>query len=305
MNCRKSRKIFARATPEGEGEADFGSRILKFLLITAVYGVFLLVVARTVMKEDRHAGSEEPGDRGHPASLVVETPPVAEVVPTVVIDAGHGGKDGGTVQNGMIEKDGVLAISLMLRDELERRGIPVVMTREDDITLELLERSSIANQQPRMLLVSIHLNSGPASVKGIETFYSMPKSLEAQRVSRREFHARPGDILRDERGEGLALLIQNEVCSTTGARNRGVKNRPSLSVTRHTFCPAVLVECGFLTHPEESKSIKTRAYQAQLARGIANGVEAYIDTVEATPEFGVVWEKRGVPDDVDVVSAER
>ena len=97
----------------------------------------------------------------------------------------------------------------------------------------------------------------------------------------------------DRRATGLAERVQAGICAATGARDRGVKNRPSLSVTRHTHCPAVLVECGFLTNADEARRIKTGAYQKQVARGIANGVEAYLEALEADPGFGIVLEKAG------------
>ena len=171
--------------------------------------------------------------------------------------------------------------------------------------MKLEDRSGLANEVERLLFVSIHLNSGPGAVQGVETFFSEPKSLEAQRVTRAGFKAMPGDVFSDRRGEGLASRVQAMVCSTTGAKDRGVKNRPGLAVTRHTHCPAVLIECGFLTNADEAMRLKTGAYRAQLARGMANGVEAYLDAVKNDSGFGIVLERRDAVNPPAALSAGR
>ncbi|MDG2125107.1 MAG: N-acetylmuramoyl-L-alanine amidase, partial [Verrucomicrobiales bacterium] len=89
------------------------------------------------------------------------------------------------------------------------------------------------------------------------------------------------------------------------AKDRGVKNRPGLAVTRHTHCPAVLIECGFLTNADEAMRLKTGAYRAQLARGMANGVEAYLDAVKNDSGFGIVLERRDAVNPPAALSAGR
>ncbi|CAN5163910.1 hypothetical protein BH23VER1_BH23VER1_16760 [soil metagenome] len=206
--------------------------------------------------------------------------------PAIVIDAGHGGADGGTVANGWVERDLTLPIARRLAAVLGDRGHAVRMTRTTDETISLADRSAFANRGDTELFVSVHVNAGPDSVQGIETFFSSPKALAAMAAARAAFHVAPGAGFEDFRSELLAERIQEAVSGRTGARDRGAKNRASLSVTRHTHAPAVLVECGFLTHSEEAKRLIDPAYQGQLAEGIADGIEAYLAEAALDPYFG-------------------
>ena len=209
--------------------------------------------------------------------------------PAVVIDAGHGGIDGGTVGlDGLLEKDPALSISFMVRDLLEAAGVEVAMTRTSDVTMSIAERVDFANAEPRRALVSIHLNSGPPGARGTETLFSYPKSMKAQQALRHEVGAPNGAKISDTRGDMLALAVQESVCAEVKSRDRGTRNRPNLGVTRRVNCPSVLVETGFVTDAEENRKLGTEAYQKRLAKGIANGILLYLQEVELHPEYGVM-----------------
>ena len=209
--------------------------------------------------------------------------------PAVVIDAGHGGMDGGTVGlDGLLEKNAALAISFMVKELLESAGVKVAMTRTTDVAMSISDRVAFANAEPRRALVSIHLNSGPPGARGTETLYSYPKAMEAQQALRQQFGAPSGAKVSDTRGDMLAFAIQESVCAAVGSRDRGTKNRPNIGVTRRVYCPSVLVETGFVTDAEENKKLGTEAYQKRLAEGIANGILRYLQEVELFPDYGVL-----------------
>ena len=195
----------------------------------------------------------------------------------IIVDAGHGGMDGGTQGNGLLEKEWALKIAQALAEDLQQRGFEVRMTREDDTTLELSDRTEIANEQTNHLLVSVHLNySADPSVSGIETFYSTTQSLSTTAAIRNEFDAPPGAQLVDLRSELLATAVQENVVQVTGAHNRK-KKQQGFYVLRNSIAPAVLVECGFVSNQQEAEHIVKSSYRKRLARGIANGITAFLN----------------------------
>ena len=192
-------------------------------------------------------------------------------VPVIVVDAGHGGHDNGASRSGMMEKNLALDTALRLERLLTARGFKVIMTRRDDRFLTLSERSQIANEIPRALFVSVHFNdNATASGEGVETFYASEKvvgsggGLFAKRVE-----PPPAD-----NGAGFAQAVQSSLVSRIGVIDRGVKSA-SLAVVRHTRCPAVLVEGGFMNNPTEARRLKDTGYRERLATAIAEGVAAY------------------------------
>ncbi len=180
---------------------------------------------------------------------------------TVVLDAGHGGEDGGAVSaSGICEKDINLSLALLLRDLLEANGIRVVMTRTTDVLLydrdtdyhgrkkaqDLAARRKIAEETENALFVSIHMNAYPATqYSGLQVWYSP----------------------NDSRSEELAKSIQQSVHLTLQPdNNRSVKPATSsIYLLHHLTCPAVLVECGFLSNPEEAARLGSEDYQKELA----------------------------------------
>jgi len=218
-----------------------------------------------------------------------EAPPTVPVRPAIVIDPGHGGPDPGTIGNGQFEKTWTLSVSLALAELLRHRGWVVELTRSDDGAVSLIDRSLHANREPRLAFVSIHFNAGGPDASGVETYYAWPKNPEIMTRLDLAHRVPAGRVVLDERGRLLAEALQSKVCELTGARNRGVKNQPQLSVISRTLCPAVLVECGFLSHPAESGAIQTDDYRAKLVRGLADGLEGWLQ-LAAGPDFGIAHE---------------
>lgn len=224
----------------------------------------------------------EPPD--HPDVLPALPPPVVKpaVEPVVMVDAGHGGADGGTVGNGLLEKDWTLKVGLALAEELKQRGHKVALTRETDVTLPLVDRPALVNAAPRIALISVHFNAGTPDAAGVETWYSWPKKPEVMA----QLHTAEGvpiaGTLPDD-GQQLALAIQAAVSDRTGARDRGIKNRSDLAMTSRTVCPAVLIECGFLSNGSESRKIQDAAYRKKLVTGIADGLEHWLRSRAAVP----------------------
>lgn len=204
--------------------------------------------------------------------------------PLVVVDAGHGGHDGGAVANGMVEKTVALDLAQRLRRALEAQGARVVLTRETDVFLPLEQRSAFAEQHGAAAFVSLHLNTSVAAtaVSGIETYFATHKSLQAQRALQARLSVSDSQPVRDERGEVLARSIQQHVCRMAGAVDRGCRER-GYAVVMNTACPAVLVECGFLTNDGESARLRDEAYRDMLAQGLARGVVEFLQTQEARP----------------------
>ncbi|MEZ5325696.1 MAG: N-acetylmuramoyl-L-alanine amidase [Verrucomicrobiales bacterium] len=205
----------------------------------------------------------------------------------IIVDAGHGGMDGGTQGNGLLEKEWSLQIAQALQEDLVQRGFKVRMTRDGDDTLALSDRTDIANEQTNHLLVSIHLNNSAApSVSGIETFYWLGQSLTVQKEVRKQFAAQAGAPMTDVRSELLAQFVQESVIEVTGANDRGKKEQ-SFYVLRNSIAPAVLVECGFVSNQQEAEHIVTSGYRKRLARGIANGITTFLNEVQGDPMYGV------------------
>ena len=207
----------------------------------------------------------------------------------VVIDAGHGGMDGGTQGNGMLEKKYALDIAQHLKARLKELDIPVLMTRETDKQIPLATRSKIANNINCAAFVSIHLNySSTPAVSGVETFFSYPKTVGSELTARKKLNINKPIRFGDGRGELLAQAIQDKICSSTGANNRGIKNR-RFQVTLNTHAPAVLVECGFLSHAGESTRIRKEAYRKQIAESVASGLLEFLNKTKSDHLYGITF----------------
>lgn len=187
-----------------------------------------------------------------------ETPPLPSVPNqrvVVVIDPGHGGRDPGAVGiGGLQEKQVIFPISLRVAELLEQQGVVVVMTRRDDITLDLRARVDIANRARGNIFVSIHANAISMSrpdVNGVETYFA------------------------SESGRRLAATIQSNMLAATGMRDRGVK-QARFYVIRHTNMPAALVEVGFVTGAQDAPRLADPAWRETAAQAIARGILQYI-----------------------------
>ncbi len=170
-------------------------------------------------------------------------------LPTVVIDAGHGGHDRGGIPGQRIaEKDMNLDVAQRLRNVLAANGYRVVMTRDSDVFVPLPTRVAIANSYRNAIFVCVHFNSTQRrGAAGIETYFYGRDSLP------------------------LASAVHYYVAGGAPSSNRGVRRR-GYYVLRKTNVPAVLVECGFLTNPTEASYAQTASYRQKLADEIAAGV---------------------------------
>ena len=197
---------------------------------------------------------------------------------TVVVDAGHGGKDSGALScfNGEYEKayalDWARRVAILLRE----CGWNVVMTRTNDAYLTLADRVAIAERAKADVFVSLHFNSGAGngSQSGVETYCQtptgMPSSLLRGEDDPREAHP---NNQHDDQNFQLATALHRSVVKTSGAADRGVGRARFLGVLRTQNRPAVLVEGGYLTNPDEARKIATPEYRQALAEGVAKALE--------------------------------
>lgn len=185
-------------------------------------------------------------------------PPPAK---TIVLDAGHGGKDFGCehTEQECQEKELTLKTVYMAKEHLEKLGYRVILTRTHDVFLSLDERAAIANEKKCAIFVSVHFNAAEnKKAKGIEVYHCNSE-------------ANPE---RTSDSKHLANMILDKVIVSTEASSRGVKTA-DFRVIKYTTMPAALIEGGFLTHPNESLRCKDPIYLNALAWGIARGVDDY------------------------------
>lgn len=175
--------------------------------------------------------------------------------PVVVLDPGHGGVDPGAVGiGGLQEKTIVLPMSLRVAELLRAEGVQVIMTRSDDLTLDLEPRVNIANRANATVFLSIHANAISLSrpdVNGVETYYA------------------------SESGRQLANIIHANVLPASGLGNRGVK-QARFFVLRHTDMPAALLEVGFVTGREDAPRLQDPRWRERTAQAIAQGLLQYL-----------------------------
>ena len=172
---------------------------------------------------------------------------------TVVIDPGHGGKDpGATSYHGYYEKTVNLSIARKVASYLENRGARVIMTRNSDTFIELNERAEIANRAGADLFVSIHADSHQnSSQNGYTIYVARSASWSSKKI-------------------GIAV---DQAMGQTGLASKGMRNADFRVLVR-TACPAVLIECGYLTNPSEASLLYDSQFQDRIARAIADGIIA-------------------------------
>ncbi len=210
-------------------------------------------------------------DKSRPPAVVANLGP-----PTIIVDPGHGGNDNGARRNGLQEKDLTLDTALRLELRLRQLGFPVVLTRREDRYVELSERSDIANRYPRALFVSIHFNDfASAAGQGVETFYASDKVPDSE-VAWYFLDLFPSASTAPPLDNGMAFAktVQATAVKALGVADRGVK-AAGYAVVRHSRCPAVLVEGGFINNRAQAKEIGTPAYREKLAYAIAQAVAIY------------------------------
>lgn len=209
----------------------------------------------------------------------------------VVVDAGHGGTDGGTQGYGVLEKNCSLEIARRVESQLRHRGIRTLMTRTSDTYLELAERSAIANRHAASAFISIHLNADATSAEtdGVETYFCSRKRLGDLVKLRDQFNIAPEQRFKDARSEWLARTVQRAICATTGAADRRARDSNYL-VVMQAECPAVLVECGYLTSDSESAHLREPEYQEKIAAAIAESVKNFLLGTSLNARRGIVFD---------------
>ncbi|MFN6559770.1 MAG: N-acetylmuramoyl-L-alanine amidase [Nostoc sp. ChiSLP01] len=179
----------------------------------------------------------------------------------IVLDPGHGGKESGASgPTGYLEKDVNLVVSKLLRDELMKRGATVVMTREDDKEVSLVERQAIISQEEPAIAISIHHNSLPddgdaEKTKGFAAFWYHPQA------------------------HSLAIFLQNYVVKKLGRPSYGVF-WDNLALTRPAAAPSVLLELGFMSNPDEFEQVVNPEEQKKMAKAIAQGITEWFRSVK-------------------------
>ncbi len=222
-------------------------------------------------------------------------------VRTIVVDAGHGGKDpGARGPRGTREKDVVLQIAKRLARILKKElGCRVIMTRRSDRYLPLTQRTAIANANKADLFISIHANAAPTRrLRGVETYFlNFALDEDAMRVAAREnatSRKRIGelksilnDILKNSKVSESSRLARKVQYSLVRTLKRRYKNIRNLGVKQAPFfvligarMPSILVETSFISNPQEERRLRSPAYQDALARGIARGVIQYIQETQ-------------------------
>lgn len=207
---------------------------------------------------------------------------------TVVVDAGHGGKDPGSRGHFLNEKDYTLKMARLVRDKLQAKGYRVVMTRDSDVFISLANRVRVANKYPGAVFVSIHFNSGNARANGIETFTISPVGVPhmGRGLRPRDYNMVPGNIM-DSASIALAtavhsrtLLYLNDATYGNNFRieDRGIK-RARFNVLTGIKIPAILVEGGFLSNRSEAVKVHSGAYQQTLANAIVRAIDVYRGSV--------------------------
>jgi N-acetylmuramoyl-L-alanine amidase len=184
---------------------------------------------------------------------------------SVVLDAGHGGNDPGSIgTGGLAEKDLTLAVALHLRRILkETTPLKVHVIREKDVELTIAERANRANQQKSGLLISIHAGvSFAAQAHGLEVFCPAPPGTDESPPSA-------------ARARTIAESVMTAVAAATGAESRGVHDVP-LRVFRELSMPGFLLEAGVLSNPAEEALLATEAYQVKIAEGIVRGLQPFL-----------------------------
>ncbi len=256
--------------------------------------------ARLVIEVFEQAASE-----AGPRSAAGAPRPEARRAPgirVIAIDPGHGGSETGAIgPRGLAEEDLTLQVGRVLKAQLERRVAldkDVVLTRNADVDVPLETRTAIANQNQADLFISLHFNSSfGSSAHGAETYFLSREASDQMAAALAAEENRAGGAGEDpELGLQLILwdlaqsrhlaesqrfanLVQEELNLTLGLRDRGVKQAP-FSVLMGAKMPAVLVELGFLSNPEEEEKLRSPAYQAELVDALVRAVIRFKNLVE-------------------------
>jgi N-acetylmuramoyl-L-alanine amidase len=239
--------------------------------------------------------------QGSRATKAVAAPVPQKALPVIVLDPGHGGVETGAIgPSGVQEKDLTLDLARRLKVLLERQGATVVLTRDEDRVLPLDDRTAIANHNRAILFISIHLNASKRKTAvGAETYFLATAATDAEArtlagLENKAYEspdvaagtATPAatpdhglelilwDLAQNSylvESSRLAEAIQTELNTATGVRDRGVRQAP-FRVLMGATMPAILIEAGFISNPEEEARFKDDAYKDKVVEAIARAV---------------------------------
>jgi len=240
--------------------------------------------------ETREARPTAAGDRSLIRALGLK-------IGKIVIDAGHGGHDTGTIgPNGLFEKDVVLDVAKRLGRLLESRlGAEVIYTRQDDTFIPLETRTAIANRERADLFISVHANSSRDSdARGVETYYlnftSSPEALEVaareNAVSEKSIHELQDLVKkialkekieesREFAGDVQESLYGGLALKNAGIRNRGIKKAPFIVLIGANM-PSILAEISFVSNPTDERKLETSEHRQRIAESLYRGVSKYV-----------------------------
>ncbi len=218
------------------------------------------------------------------------------VIGRVVVDPGHGGENMGALGfNGVYEKEIVLSIAQLIKEKLEAQtSAAVQLTRDADETVPLERRITFANEQQADLFISLHCNSSFSQKPlGIETYVLSEKALaeESAKLSRqvvqpRGLYASAADpaaaaVVKEmlqfaahRDAQGFAQQVQKDLVAATRSQDRGVKELPII-ILRGAEMPGVVIELGFISNPQEAKSLSRSSYQNRVAQAVVDAIVRY------------------------------
>lgn len=276
------------------------------------------LVAAAEKPAAREEKTEKPASEGRAAARPKGPPPVPKTtrngqhsltralglkIGKIVVDAGHGGHDTGTIgPSGLAEKDVCLDIALRLGKMIRQRlaGTEVIYTREDDSFIPLEDRTALANQVKADLFLSIHANSSPdRQARGVETYYlNLAASDDALEVAARENALSQSSIheLRDlikkiasnektEESRELAFEIQRALAHrmqrfSRHVKDRGVKRAPFVVLIGANM-PSALAEVSFISNPSDEQALKRADHRQRVVEGLFRGVERYLQNLNS------------------------
>jgi len=207
---------------------------------------------------------------------------------TVIIDPGHGGRDPGCVNSLGTEAGYNLKVAKLLEAQLRKLGFKVVMTRDSDRFISLSERATIANKYRNAIFVSIHFNSiggaARSQARGIETFTLSPEGVAhyGSSIKASDFRKKTGNQ-QDSANIALATSVHWNIIRSLADKkkgpgivipDRGIR-RARFNVLTGVRHPAILIEGGFMSHPEESRHIHKPTYQSTMAKAVCNAIYFY------------------------------
>lgn len=199
----------------------------------------------------------------------------------IVIDCGHGGQDSGAVSaQGLTEKEVVLTIGTHVAQLLEKEGYKTQLTRSDDQTISLDERTTCANSSNALLLVSIHANYAPnKQASGLETFFFDHTIMQSAKDNKNKyinFYKNKMSAMSEQLSTALheKVILALKQCNKDLV-DRKVKKTVS-QILLGAAMPASLIEVGFLSHPREAQLLADPSYLLSISKGIAEGITSYL-----------------------------